>query len=125
MKKIIFTIFVLLLAQTAFAAPGITVIPNEILQGDPILITATGSSSLTKTILDGKSYPVFTYAGKSESLIGIDLIKKPGIYELKAVFKKGEITTTTINIIQRPEPATTSVPIPDKLGGNTSSSQNA
>ncbi len=124
MKKTFISLFALLLAQTTFAAPaGITVIPNEILQGDPILITATGSSSLTKTILDGKSYPVFMYAGKSQSLIGIDLAKKAGIYELRAIFKTGEIATTTITIALRPEPPVESVPIPEKLGGNTSSSQ--
>lgn len=105
--------------------PGISVTPSEILQGDPILITATASSSLKQVILDGKSYPVFTYAGKSESLIGIDLAKKPGAYELRAVFKTGEIATTTIAIIKRPKPPVESVPIPEKLGGNTSSSQKA
>ncbi len=116
----------MLWAQTAFAfQPGITVTPNEIFQGDPVLITATPGSILAKIIFDGKNYPVFTYTGKTESLIGIELKKKPGDYELKAIFKSGKIATTTIAIIERPQPQVADVPIPDKLGGNTTSSQNA
>ncbi len=126
MKKIFIAIFALLWAQTAFAfQPGITVTPNEIFQGDPVLIAATPGSILKQVILDGKNYPVFTYTGKTESLIGIELKKKPGIYSLKAVFRSGKVATTTIAIIERPQPQVADVPIPDKLGGNTTSSQNA
>lgn len=126
MNKTVIAILLLLSAQTAFAfQPGITVAPSEILQGDPILITATPGSLLTKIVFDGKNYPVFTYAGKTESLIGIELKKKPGDYGLKAVFKSGKVATTTITVIERPQPQVADVPIPDKLGGNTTSSQNA
>jgi len=126
MNKIFITIFALLWAQAAFAfQPGITVTPNEIFQGDPVLVTATPGSLLKQVILDGKNYPVFTYTGKTESLIGIELKKKPGDYELKAVFKSGKVATTTIAVIGRPQPQVADVPIPEELGGNTSSSQNA
>ncbi len=110
-------------AQTT-SVPEISVAPKEIFQGDPILITATGGT-LSKIIFDGKDYPVFAYSGKSESLIGVELKKKPGNYELKAVFKSGKIEATTISIIERPQPPVADVPIPEKLGGNTTSSQNS
>ena len=63
------------------------------------------------------------YQKKPTALIGIDLRKKSGSYELMAQFSDGQSIKKTINVGAR-EKIEASLGIPQKLGGDTKESQN-
>lgn len=62
------------------------------------------------------------YQNKPSALVGIDLNKKAGTYELIAELVNGKIVKKTINIEKR-DKTITPLGIPEKLGGNTKASQ--
>ncbi len=116
-----------LMAGRVFAAaPALVVMPSQIMQGDPVMVkieNVVKMSDVKKVTFDGKSIGVFSYQGIPTALIGIDLQKKPGPYELRVVLKNTTVLkqTITVNekvIIEKP------LGIPDKLGGNTPAAQN-
>lgn len=123
-KTLIITAALLLFSHTAFAAATALVVPEEALQGTPVRVTTKGAAFLKKVVFDGAQIPVFMYNGKRRAFIGIDLAKKPGKYMLKATLTNGAVISKTITVIGREKPPVESVAIPEKLGGNTTSSQN-
>lgn len=107
--------------------PSIQVSPAIVMQGEPALVTITGlaSTSSVKTItFDENSEGVFLYHGQPAALIGIDLRREPGTYQISATLSDGRIFEKEISIAQR---VVVEAPlgIPAKLGGNTVASQNA
>jgi murein DD-endopeptidase MepM/ murein hydrolase activator NlpD len=111
----------------AFAqTTSLSIFPEQIIQGEPILIQINGLtsiSSIKKITFDKTILKVFLYQTKPTTLIGIDLYKKPGDYELVAELSDGQILKKTINIGKR-EKIEAPLGIPEKLGGNTTASQN-
>lgn len=104
---------------------SLSVFPAAILQGDPFLVQVNGVtkiSEIKKLFFVGKKINIFMYQGKPSALVAIDLNKKPGDYELKVEMKSGEIVKSIVSIGKRDiveEP----LGIPEKLGGNTTASQ--
>ncbi|MSU44853.1 M23 family metallopeptidase [Candidatus Nomurabacteria bacterium] len=62
------------------------------------------------------------YQGKPTALVGIDLNKKTGSYELRAEFSNGDIIKKSVSVDKR-EKIEAPLGIPEKLGGNTKASQ--
>ena len=124
---ITFFIFILFFRITSVSAQteSLSFFPATILQGDPILVQIDGVDKISlikKLTFDGKNIAIFMYQNKPSALIGIDLNKKVGTYELRAEFTNGDILKKAINIILR-DKIETPLGIPEKLGGNTKASQ--
>jgi len=120
-------IFVLFFGTTAVSAQTISLsfLPATILQGDPVLVQINGVAKISlikKLTFDGKKIGIFMYQGKPSALIGIDLNKKVGTYELLAEFSDGSVIKKNIDIALRNK-IETPLGIPEKLGGNTKESQ--
>lgn len=114
-----------ILAPGIAKAADVTISPNPILQGDPVMITAL-DGTLKNAVFDNKSYPAVTYGGVSRVLIGINILQKAGDYALTANFANGESINKTITIAIRPKPEIpVSVPVPDKLGDKTPQAEKA
>ena len=80
-------------------------------------------STVKQITFDGQPLGVFMYENKPTVLIGIDLGKKQGKYNLKVnLFDEGVIQES-ITVGKR-EKIETQFTIPKKLGGNTTESQN-
>lgn len=108
-------------AQTA----TLSVSPAQVIQGEPLLMQIDGLTniaSVKKITFDKALIKVFLYQGKPTALIGIDLNKKPGAYELIAELSNGQILKTIINVGER-QKIEAPLGIPQKLGGNTLESQ--
>lgn len=109
-------------AQTA----TLSFYPAQIIQGEPILVQIDGVINITavkKIIFDKSDVKIFMYQGKPSALIGIDLNKKPGAYELAAKLSGGQTLKTIVNVGER-QKIEAPLGIPKKLGGNTTESQN-
>ncbi len=110
----------------AFAqAISLSYSPAIVRQGDPFIVQIDGLdkiSAVKKLKFDGKKINVFMYHDKPTALIGVDLNKKPGIYELQAEFSDGSIIKENINITKR-DKEEIPLGIPQKLGGDTKASQ--
>lgn len=109
-------------AQTA----SLSFSPEKIIQGEPFLVKINGlagASSVKKITFDKSAIGVFMYQGKPSAFVGIDLNKKPGAYELVAELSGGQILKTIINVEKRAK-IEAPLGIPEKLGGNTTESQN-
>ncbi|MBX4215717.1 M23 family metallopeptidase [Candidatus Parcubacteria bacterium] len=114
MKKLL--LISLFLPFLAFAeAPSLSITPETVIQGEPIMVQADGPVS--KMTFDGKKLDVFTYNGKPTALIGIDLNKKAGTYKLSVTSADGTVTRDVVvgARVKEEKP----VGIPEKLGGNT------
>jgi murein DD-endopeptidase MepM/ murein hydrolase activator NlpD len=127
--SIILAISVFLVPQYVGAsttAPMLVIIPDQILQGDPVMVkieNVAKVSDVKNVSFDSKSIGVFLYQTTPTALIGIDLQKKPGIYEVLVTLKNGSVVKQAITvkektIIEKP------LGIPEKLGGNTAAAQN-
>src|SRR3989344_6644390 len=124
MKEVFVVILAILVySNAAFAATGVLIVPDKILQGEPMRATTENAPFLKEVIFDGKSIPVFFYNGKMRAFVGIDLMKKPGNYELKATLTSGAVLKKTIAVLGRKKPVVEQVAIPEKMGGNTTSGQ--
>jgi murein DD-endopeptidase MepM/ murein hydrolase activator NlpD len=64
---------------------------------------------------------VFSWKNLPTSLYGIDLYKKSGVYKVRAMLETGEILEKNLSIGQR-QKIEVPLGIPEKLGGNTTSS---
>ena len=100
----------------------ISVLPKVIVQGDPIMIIITSTSTPKNIFFDGKNIPIFIYDGKPRGLFPININQKVGLHKIQVSFVNGKIITESINLTARPkieEP----LGIPESLGGNTVASQ--
>jgi murein DD-endopeptidase MepM/ murein hydrolase activator NlpD len=92
--------------------------PSKVVQGDPVLVTVLGTTSIESLKFNGTPLKVFTYNSKPRFLIGLDLKMTPGTYPIDLVLTDGEKLHTNLTVGKRiitEEP----LGIPDKLGGNT------
>ncbi len=132
MKKNIFTIlsistaFLFFTMSYAYAqTASFSFLPVPVIQGEALMVQMEGvmGTSLVKNIkFDGKKVSFFTYQGKPTAIIGIDLLKKSGFYELMAELVDGSIVQSVVFVGER-EKFESPLGIPDKLGGNTKVSQ--
>ncbi len=114
-------------ALAAFAQTAtLSFSPPTVIQGEPILAQIDGVANIAsvKSIkFGGAPTGVFMYQGKPTALVGVDLNKKPGDYELKAELSDGQIFKKIVGVGARPK-IEAPLSIPRKLGGNTVESQN-
>lgn len=113
-------------AATSAAGRSLSYSPAVIMQGEPFMISVEGVknlSSVKKISFDGKATGVFSYQNAPTALVGVDLNKKPGVYKLILTLTDGATVTKTVTVSPRPQVAEP-LGIPDKLGGNTTQSQN-
>ena len=119
---IISSVFILFFLEglTVYAQtePLITISPQVIYQGDPVLLTINSSSVPAKVFFDKKNIPIFKYIGKYRAFIPIDINLPSGGRNVYVSFTDGNISTTSINVIAR-EKIELPLGIPEKLGGNT------
>ncbi len=121
MKRFLF-LFVFLFPILTFAtAPAVTVFPDTVMQGEPVMIVienVSDMSAVSKIYFDGKIADLFWYQGKPTALIGIDLNKKPGNYKVVVNLADGSTISKIISVDDRPR-VSAPLGIPEKLGGNT------
>jgi murein DD-endopeptidase MepM/ murein hydrolase activator NlpD len=121
MKRFLILPLVLLLGTIAYAAEAtstISIIPETILQGDPVMVTISSTSPPVKILFDNKNIPIFIYKNMPTGLIAIDINLKAGVHEISVLFKDGTKLIQSINILAR-EKIEEPLGIPQKLGGNT------
>ncbi|MBM2817718.1 MAG: Peptidase [Parcubacteria group bacterium] len=102
------------------------IIPATVIQGEPLMLIIDGIkdiSAIKKITFDRQSLGMFMYKKKPTALIGIDLRKKAGSYELTAQFADGQTIKKITNVGAR-EKIEAPLGIPKKLGGDTKESQN-
>lgn len=116
--------FLVMGISNAYAAVSISIIPDEVIQGDPILIQISGAEfiNINKLTFDGKKLNVFLYKNVPSALVGIDLNKKPGDYKARLELKNGSTTEETL-IVGKRERYETYLAVPEQLGGNSVSNQ--
>lgn len=130
-KKIIyFSIFLTAFFSCAFYASAneksLKIFPAQIIQGEPVMVVIEGIkdiSEVKKITFEGQSLGVFMHQGKPTALIGIDLRKKTGDYELVVQFSDGQSIKKIVSVGAR-EKIEAPLGIPEKLGGDTKESQN-
>ncbi len=115
----------LALSPAIAAAASISTYPEQVIQGEPLLVTLLGVTSTTsvqKISFGGSALKFFSYQNSVSAFVGIDLYKKLGTYPLVAKLTDGTTLQKDIVVAARPKvelPFT----IPQKLGGNTAQSQ--
>jgi hypothetical protein len=117
----IFLIFVLFFAPKLAFGAVLTVAPENPIQGEPVMITVTSTSSLQSLSLNGKPLKTFWFNNSLGALYGIDLYAKTGTYYMEAKFSDGSAVQGNFNVGKR-EMTTAPLGIPEKLGGNTEAS---
>lgn len=122
MRKLFLLVLIYIFPIWGFAAaPTITVFPDKVIQGEPVMVTVngvSGAAAVRKISFDGGTVGVFLYQRKPTALIGIDLSKKPGIYKVTATLSDGTVLSKNISVGARPK-ISAPLGIPAKLGGNT------
>ncbi len=109
-----------ILPSGVFAA-SISITPENPIQGEPLRIEVTSTSTVSSIFLDSKKIPVFTYKNIPTAFYGIDLYKKPGTYKIVATLYDGTLIEKTFQISERKK-IEAPLGIPEKLGGNTQTS---
>lgn len=105
---------------------SLVISPKQVIQGEPLMVQVEGVTnilSVKKITFDGVKVGVFMYQGKPTALVGIDLNKKPGLYNLRVYFNDERMLEDVVTVGER-EKVETQFTIPEKLGGNTVASQN-
>lgn len=93
--------------------------PTNVYQGDPVMLQINSSPKSVKGItFGGVPVAIFKYKNKATGIVGIDLQKPTGSYEVVVSFYNGSFATSSIEIKQK-KIRTTPYTIPDKLGGTT------
>ncbi|MBX4181311.1 M23 family metallopeptidase [Candidatus Parcubacteria bacterium] len=109
------------------AEVAISVLPAKVLQGDPVEVVITNEapndkSQITSITFNGTKLKPFVENGETKALIGLDLRMKPGTYPIVATLSDGKSIKKDLVVggrvlVQAP------LGIPDKLGGNTATSE--
>jgi Peptidase family M23 len=119
MHPLLKTISLLLLLTPVYvSAATISIIPENPLQGEPILITVSGTTTVSTLSFNKKKVGVFMYKNKATGLYGIDLYTKPGTYTVTLKLSDGTVVEKDVEIGKR-DRIVAPLGIPDKLGGNT------
>lgn len=104
---------------------SLKIFPEKVVQGEPMMAVIEGVKNLSevkKITFGGESLGVFMYQGKPTALIGIDLRKKAGNYDLIAQFSDSQSIKKIVSVGAR-EKIEAPLGIPQKLGGDTKESQ--
>lgn len=126
MKKIIILIITLMFPFYAFAlSPNIVIIPEKPLQGDPVLIKVENVelSKVSSITFNDKKLKPFNFKSVVSAFYGIDLNFKPGEYKIKVNFTDNKEIEKKVTIYKK-QKYEVPLGIPEKLGGNSTSSQN-
>ena len=124
MRKILFFAFISALLLTALtlhtkaqsiAQSTISISPQVIVPGDPVMITVNSNLIPVKILFDKKSVPFFIYNGKPTALIAIDLKTKVFKHTLKVVFLDGSVISNPVVITPQKQLSRT-FNIVEKLG---------
>ncbi len=119
---------ILFLASVFYAEASeknIKILPEKVIQGEPLMVVIEGVknvSAVKKMTFGGQPVGIFTYQGKPTALIGMDLRKKAGNYELVTQFSDGQSIKEIVSVGGR-EKIEAPLGIPQKLGGDTKESQ--
>ena len=111
-------------STSADALVSITFTPNEITQGEPVLIQISEAklTDIKKLTFEKQNLNVFNYQNKPSALLGIDLRKEAGDYKVNLQLKSGSSTEKILTVKKR-ETYTTNMEVPESLGGNSSENQ--
>lgn len=121
---LILFIFLSLGVQKANAYASILVTPNEVIQGEPVLIQVSGAklSDIKKLTFNNKKLNVFNYKNIPSALVGIDLRGKSGDFPIYLELKNGSSTEKFFTVKDRQKIEAT-MEVPESLGGNSSANQ--
>lgn len=99
--------------------PSISILPETIMPGNPVLITIkNATSSVVEMLFDTKKIPVFMYNNEPRGLIGIDFNAKAATHTVRVTFSNGSVLEKRVVVTPRPK-IERPLGIPEKLGGNT------
>lgn len=114
-------------AEERVKNPRIAIEPLHPIQGEPVLVKVLDLSSTT-TIralkFHNEPLSVFTENGQLKALIGLDLRLPSTEYPITLTLSDGRVIQENVDVGERVI-ATAPLGIPEKLGGNTKSSQDA
>ncbi len=101
----------------------ISFLPEDVYQGEPLMIQVESDFGDVKNItFGGKPVRIFKYQGKPTGIVGIDLNKEPGVYMVTAELSDGDIVSDSIEI-KKKKIKVAPFHIPNKLGGDSIESQ--
>ena len=108
------------IAATCLALACLNITPGSVLQGEPVMITISGTS--TMPVKSAPPLSFFTYRGVPTALYGTDINQKTGTTTVTATFGDGSRVSGSFVIMPRIRP-TESLPVPAQLGGNSVANQ--
>ena len=97
---------------------SISMLPEKVEQGDPVLITINGTTTVESLKLNGKALKTFMHNGKLSALVGIDLRSSLGSFPMVLTLKDGRTVSGKFAVGER-YIAKAPLGIPEKLGGDT------
>ena len=101
---------------------SVVIAPDKFIQGEPVLVTVTATTTVKSITLEGKMLKVFINKSKPSALIGIDLRKVPGRYPLVVTLSDGSVIKKDLVVGERAI-VKEEFHIPEKLGGDTKESE--
>ena len=121
MIRVLFVSLAIFVAPSVASAASISVSPEYPIQGEPLMITVSGTSTVQSIYFDSKKLNIFYYKSTPTAFYGIDLYKKSATSTIKVVLIDGSIITKEVFIAARKKEEAP-LGIPQKLGGNTAAS---
>ena len=126
MKKFIFSLIFLFTPTFTFAAlPVLTIVPDKPIQGEPLMIKIDGLNDISKIsqiTFNKQNLKPFLFKNTVTAFYGIDLNLKPSEYLVTVTFSDGTKLDKKI-IVGAREKYEAPLGIPEKLGGNSTTSQ--
>ena len=121
---LIISLFFVFDIQNVFAAVTISTIPNEVVQGEPVLIQISGAKmiDIKKLTFNNKKLNIFNYKNIPSALVGVDLRGKSGDLPIYLELKSGSSTSATLTVKDR-EKIEQVMEVPESLGGNSPENQ--
>jgi murein DD-endopeptidase MepM/ murein hydrolase activator NlpD len=123
--KIFFLLSTILFPFSAYAiSPTLSIFPQSIMQGEPleIIVQPATLSQIQSISFNGKKLGVFLYKNKPTAFVGIGINQKPSVYTLSVVLSDGTTLEKSVLVSERKK-IKVAFSIPEKLGGNSTSSQ--
>jgi murein DD-endopeptidase MepM/ murein hydrolase activator NlpD len=126
MKKFVFMFVILFVPIFVHAAaPSLNVLPENLIQGEPVIVRIEGLSDITQVIavMFGKqALQPFLLGGTVAALYGVDLNMKAGEYVVAVNLIDGTKLEKKVIVLGRKK-YEAPLGIPQKLGGNSTTSQ--
>lgn len=98
--------------------PEIIFTPASVIQGEPFVISVTGTSTVKSIIFNKQDLGIFQYKNNPSAIAGIDLRGASGEYPVSVTLSSGEVIKKNLTVGKR-EVVQAPLGIPDSLGGNT------